>query len=170
MNSRELIASGARIPDFSCETLDQKQIGTRHFYLRKNLLLVFLHEWPCTECLAYLRSFIPWMAALQMERTQLLAVLPLGEVVPLGPDLHEIPFPVGLTEGATIHSCYALLTPGNQAAAAVLLADETGTLWQIWLEQENHALPSPSELVEWASYIARQCPECWERPWWEGPS
>jgi len=162
------VRCGERISDFVADSVDGSTIATQRFYLRSSLLLIFTHEWPCRLCLDYLTGLDRSASAVQVERCQLLAVVPLGATLRL--DWHEGSpprFPVALAEGNEIHRRYGFVDPRGRPAAAVVLADDTGTVWQVWPEEPEHRLPEPETLLEWVRFVSYQCPECWERPWWQ---
>lgn len=42
----------------------------------------------------------------------------------------------------------------------VVVADRWGEIFAVHHADDLATLPSPAELVEWASFVQRQCPEC----------
>ncbi len=160
------IAAGEQLPVFTAGCLDGSHLTIRRFYLRANLLLFFMHEWPCVECSTYLETIDRSAPAFSAERCQPVAVVPLGQTLlvawPRGAPRHV---PVAFAEGQEIHARYGLVDQHSRAQAALVLADETGTVQQVW-QSDEHRFPEAQELLEWARFLSYRCSECSELPWW----
>ncbi|MBO9350372.1 MAG: redoxin domain-containing protein [Thermomicrobium sp.] len=162
-----MIAVGDRIVDFTLEDLGGRRIETRRFYLRRGLVLVFLHEWPCADCLAYLRRISSLADEIARARSQLLAIVPLGRTLAVHwPGEEPPPFPLLLTEGEELHRRFGLLDGAGRPVTAVIVTDDTGTVWEIWRTGDQHDLPDQLDLLETVEYVSYQCPECWDRQRW----
>ncbi|MCX7622486.1 MAG: redoxin domain-containing protein [Thermomicrobium sp.] len=159
---------GDRIVDFQAPCLDGSTFSTRRAYLRTSLLVVFTHEWPCTECRAYLASIGHRSANLLAERCRAVAVVPLGSAIVV-PRLEgdESSVTLALAEANELHARYGFVDERGRPHAAVVLADEIGTIWQVWSDDGQHRLPDPDDVLAWVRFLSYQCPECWERPWWD---
>lgn len=160
------ITPGDRLPDFEAEGIDGRIIATRRYYLRSGLVLVFTHAWPCAACHAYLSQLDQHLPELRAERMEVLAIVPLTDVLIL--DWRErVPhYPVALAEGSELHRRFGWLVGDETPAAAVLVADDTGTVWQAWNAGDGHQFPDIADLLAWVRYVSYQCPECWETSRW----
>ncbi len=167
MSGQPVLAVGNQLPEIRGETLDGEPFSTRQWYLRSSLVIVFMHTWPCEPCAAYLRALGDVAPDLEAERTIAVAVVPLERTLVLSGLPVERLVQIVLVDGKSVHTRVGLIGTGGEPVAAVLVVDETGTIWQAWSAEPDHRFPSPAEVVAWASHLAHQCPECWERAWWD---
>jgi hypothetical protein len=59
------------------------------------------------------------------------------------------------------------VTSSGQPLAAVVVADSTGTVYEVALAGAEHQLPDPEEIRSWLQFVSYQCPECWsDGPVW----
>lgn len=158
--ARRRVARGDRIPDFAAPTADGGTADTRRYYLRRNLALVFTHRHPCAACREYLHALAEAIGTLRAEAAEVVAVVPLGTGIAVG-DLARLPFPVALAEGAEIHGRYGLVAADGAPLAAVVIADQTGTVYEVAVSEGTHGLLAPEEIGSWLEFVSYQCPECW---------
>ncbi|MFN3336551.1 MAG: redoxin domain-containing protein [Thermomicrobium sp.] len=160
------IAPGQQLPDFEAEGIDGRVISPRRYYLRSGLVLVFTHAWPCAACGAYLLELDQHLAEFRAERMEVLAIVPLVSTLVVDWGERVPRFPIALAEGDNLHRRFGWLVRDERPAAALLLADDTGTVWQAWNAEDRHELPDIGELLAWVRYVSYQCPECWETSRW----
>lgn len=160
------LAPGHRLPDFEAEGIDGQLISTRRYYLRSGLVVVFTHAWPCAACRAYLSALDQYLPEFRTERMALLAIVPLVRtlVVDWGEEVPQ--FPIVLAEGSELHRRCGFLLGEETPAAALVVTDNTGTVWQAWDAGDGHELPDTGEVLAWVRYVSYQCPECWETNRW----
>lgn len=158
--TRPPVERGDRIPDFTAPAAGEGTVSTRRYYLRRNLALVFTHRWPCAACQDYLRAIAARIEAIRAEAAEVVAVLPLGPEVGIG-DLAALPFPIALADDAEIHERYGLVTDDGRLLAAVVIADRTGTVYEVDLADEAHRLLEPEEIRSWLEFVSYECSECW---------
>ena len=157
---RPPIERGDRIPDFTAPAADGETVSTRRYYLRRILALVFTHRWPCAACQDYLRAIAEQIEAIRAEAGEVVAVLPLGPEVALG-NLATLPFPVALADDVEIHERYGLAASDGRPLAGVVIADRTGTVYEVDLADEAHRLLDPEEIRGWLEFVSYECSECW---------
>uniref|UniRef100_A0A7C1JS62 Redoxin domain-containing protein n=1 Tax=Thermomicrobium roseum TaxID=500 RepID=A0A7C1JS62_THERO len=160
------IAPGHRLPDFEAEGMDGQLISTRRYYLRSGLVVVFTHAWPCAACRAYLSELDQHLPEFRAERMEVLAIVPLVRTLVVDWGERVPRFPIALAEGSELHRRFGWLVGEETPAAALLVADDTGTVWQAWNAGDGHELPDIGELLAWVRYVSYQCPECWETSRW----
>jgi len=158
--TRPPVARGDRIPDFTAPRIGDGTVSTRSYYLRRNLALIFTHRWPCAACQDYLWAIAGRIEAIRAEAAEVVAVIPLGPEVGVG-DLAGLPFPVALADEAEIHERYGLVTDDGRPLAGVVIADRTGTVYEVDLADEAHRLPEPEEIRSWLEFVSYECSECW---------
>ncbi|MCS7050569.1 MAG: redoxin domain-containing protein [Thermomicrobium sp.] len=164
------LAPGDRLDDFELPTLDGRTVSTRRYYLRSGLLLLFSHEFPCDSCLDYLSVIERVLPEIRRERMEVIAVVPIGRTLVIARPADFLPqFPIGLGEGDELHRRFGFLDETGRPAAAVVVGDDTATIWHAWCAGAGHELPEPPELLEWVRFVSYQCPECRERNPDRGP-
>ncbi|MCX2726905.1 redoxin domain-containing protein [Thermomicrobium sp. 4228-Ro] len=160
------IGPGQQLPDFDGQTIEGQHIATRRYYLRSGLVLVFTHAWPCAGCRAYLSELDRHLADFRADRMEVLAVVPLEHTLVVDWRDGSPHFPIVLAEGDTVHRRFGFLSPVGSPEAAVVVTDDTGTIWQAWPVGIAHGFPPVQEVLAWARYVSYQCPECWETDRW----
>lgn len=109
----------------------------------------------CDACRAYLRRLAAADAEMREWDGRVLVVVPGGmeQAARLADAIHP-PFPVLADEDGRWARWL-----GTEAPAAVV-ADPWGEVRFQQVAGAAHDLPEPAELVDWARFIAIQCPEC----------
>lgn len=156
--SRQTIpARGDRIPDFSGIDPDGDAKGTRDFYMRRNLALVFTHEPGCADCRDLLQGLATEYRAIMAEAGDVLAVVAgSADVVrKLRGDL-DLPFPIVIDEDGSIHKRYGLWQDG-QPQAALFAVDRYGTIFNASIADADHEMLAASEVPGWLEFIACRC-------------
>lgn len=122
---------------------------------RQVQVIVAVDGAECAACRAYLRRLAEVAGEIAEWDGRVVAVVPgkADEVARLAEAVHP-PFPV-------------LADPERRLAdrlrldgAAVLVADPWGEVRFRHEAGTAHDLPEPAELVDWARFVAIQCPEC----------
>ncbi|MCS7255452.1 MAG: redoxin domain-containing protein [Thermomicrobium sp.] len=160
------IGPGQRLPEFVGETIEGQLVATRRYYLRSGLVLAFTHAWPCADCRAYLAELDRHLEEFRVERMEVIAVVPLVHTLVLDWQGTVPRFPVVLAEGDALHRRYGFSRPDGSPEAALVIADDTGTAWQVWSAGLEDRFPPVEEVLAWARYVSYQCPECWETDRW----
>ncbi len=160
IGTRPPVARGDRIPDFTALAAGKGTVSTRRYYLRRNLALVFTHQWPCAVCLDYLRAIAGRIEAIRAEAAEVVAVLPLGTEVLLG-DVAALPFPVAVADNTEIHEWFGLVGNDGSPLAGVVIADRVGTVYEVELADHAHRLLEPEEIRSWLEFVSYECSECW---------
>lgn len=132
MGRDELTTPGRRLPDLDLPSADGK--GMRILPSgRRSHLIVVVHERRCPACEAFVRS-------LEAEREEIESWD--GRVLAVRDPERRLGDALGLE------------TP------AVVVADQWGEVHLAHAAGDEHAFPTPAELVQWLRYLAIQCPEC----------
>lgn len=118
-------------------------------------VVVALHGAECDACRAYLRALAEVDAELRAWDGRVVAVVAASvEDAARVVDAVHPPFPV-LADPER-----ALGRRMRSNGVAVLVADPWGEVRFRHEAGAAHELPEPAELVEWARFVAIQCPEC----------
>ena len=147
---------GEQIPAFSGTTADGRALGTRYYYMRRNLALVFTHGPECPHCRALLRELGELEEAVQAEAGETLAVVPAA-----GEELRglaaELPFPVVGDPDLAIHRRYGLVDAQGAPRAAIFVADRYGVVFEASIADEAHRMLEAAEVPGWLEFIACRC-------------
>jgi len=149
-------AKGDSLPGFSAQTADGRRLGTRDFYMRRNLALVFTHGPECAECRALLAELGTLEEAVRAEVGQTLAVVP-AELDALAELATELPFPLIADPDSAIHARYGLLDQRGAPMAAIFVADRYGTVFHPSVADAAHDMLPASEVPGWLEFIACRC-------------
>jgi peroxiredoxin len=155
---RPSLARGERLPDLR---LASAPAGSPVALVppggRQVPIVVVVHGAACEACRAYLRRLAAADVDAEMRAWdgRLVAVVPGGvaDAARVADAVHP-PFPVLADPDGALRRRMRL------DGAAVLVADPWG---EVRLRHEagtEHGLPEPAELVDWARFVAIQCPEC----------
>lgn len=122
-------------------------------------IVLLLHKTDCAPCRSYAEQLTALRSELQEWDAQIVAVFADS--------------PANVTQWWTMlpgRSSAAVVAEadGQQCAAglcglqtpALLIADQWGVLYFARGAGPEHAFPAPAEVVEWARFMAIQCPEC----------
>lgn len=153
---RPRLAQGERLPDLRLAAApDGAPVPLVAPGGRQVPVIVAVDGAECADCLAYLRRLAEAAAEIAEWDGRVLVVVPgdADEAARLAESVHP-PFPV-------------LADPERRLAgrlrlhgAAVLVADPWGEVRFRHEAGTAHDLPEPAELVDWARFVAIQCPEC----------
>jgi peroxiredoxin len=121
-------------------------------------ILLAVHSADCVECRAFARSLAAADAELREWDGRVTVVVP-GSIDDAARFADGLPFPV-LADAER-----NLWTRMGMEGAAVLVADPWGEVRMRQVAGAAHDLPSPAELVDWARFVAIQCPECEGEAW-----
>lgn len=147
---------GEQIPAFTATTPDGRTLGTRDFYMRRNLALVFTHGPECAACRALLTELGRLEAAVQAEAGETLAVVPAdGDA--LRELAAELPFPVVADPDGAIHRRYGLLDEQGAPRAAIFITDRYGVVFEPSLADDEHRMLAADEVPGWLEFIACRC-------------
>lgn len=116
-------------------------------------IVLTVHSEHCAGCIACVRELRTHADQFAEWGARVLTVVP---ATPEG----AAEFHRQVPEAIVLADAQGLLATG---AAAAIVADEWGEIHHVFETGERHDLPSGDELVEWARFLAIQCPEC------EGP-
>lgn len=152
---RPRLAEGERLPDLRLTAADGRPVALVPPGGRQVPVVVAVDGAECDACRAYLRALAAADAEMRAWDGRVVAVVPgrVDEAAALVDAVHP-PFPVladperGLGRRLGLHG------------AAALVADPWGDVRFRHEAGAAHDLPAPAELVEWARFVAIQCPEC----------
>jgi peroxiredoxin len=147
---------GEQIPSFSGRTPDGRTLGTRDFYMRRNLALVFTHGPECAACKTLLRELAAREEAVRAEAGETLAVVP-GDLVPVSAMSEGLPFPVVVDGDLALHRRYSLVDAAGKPQAAIFAVDRYGTVFEPSVADADHAMMPADEVPGWLEFIACRC-------------
>jgi peroxiredoxin len=123
-------------------------------------IILAVHSADCAECRTFARSLAEADAELREWDGRVMVVVPGGvEDAARFADGIGLPFPV-LADAER-----KLWTRMGMEGAAAVVADPWGEVRMRQVTGAAHDLPSPAELVDWARFVAIQCPECEGEAW-----
>lgn len=127
---------------------------------RRVPVMVCLHDADCAGCLAYAQSLAGAEAELREWDAHVVVVVPGGvEQAARFAEGAALPFPVAVDEARKLW-----VRMGMEGAAAIV-ADPWGEVRMRHVADAAHDLPPPVEMVDWARFVAMQCPECEGEAW-----
>lgn len=121
---------------------------------RKAPILVLVHGPDCSACRSHLERLAEHHGEIAEWDGRLLAVVGDGGGTPEGGPWREFPFPVLSDPDGRLASALSIHPP------ATVVADQWGEIHAAEEAGDDHRFLPPEELVEWARYLAVQCPEC----------
>jgi peroxiredoxin len=123
-------------------------------------IIVAVHSADCAECRTFAQLLGEADAELREWDGRVMVVVPGGvEDAARFADGGGVPFPV-LADAER-----KLWTRMGMEGAAAIVADPWGEVRMRHVAGAAHDLPSPAELVDWARFVAIQCPECEGEAW-----
>lgn len=121
-------------------------------------IILAMHSAGCAGCRSYAQTLAA--AAAELREWDARVVIVVSDAVDQAARLGDgLPFPVVVDEACR------LWTRMGMDGAAVLVADPWGEVRMRHDAGAGHDLPSPAELVDWARFVAIQCPECEGEAW-----
>jgi hypothetical protein len=118
-------------------------------------VLLILHGEECQPCRALTAALAERRHELEEWEARVRIVVTADSSAP------------GRSEGVGAGAFDVLLDPERRltsrlglAGPAVVIADRWGVIRSADPAPENHALPSPDEIVGWVRFLAIECPEC----------
>ena len=151
------LAVGDRLPPLTLPSADGGPPVEWRDTSRGAAVLVLPHSADCRACRAYLETLAAGDEAVRLWGGRTLALLPAGvdEARAFAREC-RLPFPViPDPDGDARRRCGVLAS-----AAAVLVADRWGQLYDVAVAGAGHELPSADEVEAWLRFLATQCPEC----------
>ena len=153
---RPRLVQGERLPDL--RLADARTGATVPLVApggRQVPVVVVMDGAECDACRVYLRRLADAAAELRVWDGRVLAVVPgeAEEAARVADGLHP-PFPVLADPERRLQRFL------RSEGAAVLVADPWGEVRFRHVADPAHDLPEPAELVDWARFVAIQCPEC----------
>ena len=121
-------------------------------------IIVAVDDAECDACRAYARALAAAEAELREWDARVLIVVG-GSVDQAARFAEGLPFTVVADEARK------LWTRMGMEGAAVIVSDPWGEVRYRQVAGAAHDLPSPAELVDWARFVAIQCPECEGEAW-----
>ncbi|HYR07388.1 MAG TPA: redoxin domain-containing protein [Longimicrobium sp.] len=123
-------------------------------------IILAVHSADCAECRTFAQSLAAADAELREWDGRVMVVVPGGvEDAMRFAEGARLPFPV-LADAER-----KLWTRMGMEGAAAIVADPWGEVRMRHVAGAAHDLPSPAELVDWARFVAIQCPECEGEAW-----
>jgi peroxiredoxin len=118
-------------------------------------VIVAVHGSGCAGCRAFAQALAAAGAELREWDAHVVVVVP-GDVDQAArfADGALLPFPMLADEARR------LWTRMGMEGAAAMVADPWGEVRMRHVAGSAHDLPPPAELVDWARFVAMQCPEC----------
>lgn len=121
-------------------------------------IILAIHSADCAACRAYAESVAAADAGLREWDARVVMVVP-GGAGDAARFAQGLPFPVLADEERK------LWMRTGMEGAALIVADPWGEVRMRHASGAAHDLPSPAELVDWARFVAIQCPECEGEAW-----
>jgi peroxiredoxin len=126
---------------------------------RRVPVIVAVHSADCGGCLAYAQALAVADAELREWDAHVVIVVP-GSVEQAARFADDgLPFPVAADEARKLW-----MRLGMRGAVAIV-ADPWGEVRMRHVAGAAHDLPTPAEIVDWARFVAIQCPECEGEAW-----
>lgn len=121
-------------------------------------IIVAVHGAGCGACREYVRALVGAQAELAEWDARVLIVVP-------GSEDEAAPFAEGLTFAVVADGERKLWARMGMEGAAVVVADPWGEVRHRHVAGAAHDVPCAGELVDWARFVAIQCPECEGEAW-----
>lgn len=121
-------------------------------------IIVAVHNPECADCRSYARS----LAAVDAEVREWdgrVVIVVRGGVEDAARFADDLPFPV-LADAER-----KLWNRMGMEGVAIIVADPWGEVRMRHAAGPAHDLPAPAEVVDWARFVAIQCPECEGEAW-----
>jgi peroxiredoxin len=127
---------------------------------RRVPVILAVHAADCAGCRAFAQSLAAADAELREWDAHVVVVVPGdAEGAARFADVAALPFPV------VVDAERKLWMRTGMEGAATIVADPWGEVRMRHVAGAAHDLPSPAELVDWARFVAMQCPECEGEAW-----
>lgn len=122
---------------------------------RRVPIILAVHDAGCADCRAFARALAAADAELREWDAHVVFVVP-GDVDEAArfADGESLPFAVVADEARRVW------TRMGMEGAAAIVADPWGEVRMRHVAGSGHDLPAAAELVDWARFVAMQCPEC----------
>lgn len=153
---------GYRLRDFSLRAADGKELSVSDYRGRRNLVLLLAGG--AESAGALLEQAGQQHPRLQEEDARLLAVMQ-ADAESVGKLAQGLPFPVLVDKDGRIHRQLGAAQADGKPASAVYITDGYGEVFGAYRTARGQAMPTANEILDWLSFINRQCPEC-EPPEW----
>ena len=121
-------------------------------------ILLCVHHAECAGCRAWVQAVAGAEAELREWEGRALVIVPAA-VDEAARFAEGMPFPVLADEARKLWARMGM------EGAAVVVADPWGEVRYRQVAGAAHDLPSAAELVDWARFVAIQCPECEGEAW-----
>lgn len=121
-------------------------------------ILLCVHDADCAACRAWVQALAAADAELREWDGRPLVVFP-GDLDQAARFAAGVPFPVLADEAGKLWMRMGM------EGATVVVADPWGEVRFRHVAGTAHDLPSPAELMDWARFVAIQCPECEGEAW-----
>jgi peroxiredoxin len=149
-----LINPRRRLPDLALADRASGTSTSVHPRGRRAPVLVLVHGSGCVPCRAHLQSLAEFHPSIDEWDGHVVAVSP-DPPAPAGAP-HDLELPFALLSDPAGHLATALRT----AHPATVIADQWGEIHELRSAGPAHRFLTPIEIVEWARFLAVQCPEC----------
>jgi peroxiredoxin len=151
----ELTNPPRRLPDLSLPDRATGASTPLRLPGRQSPFLILVHGGGCSECRAFLDDLARHQDLILEWEGRLLAVTSdaLEETDSL-PAVSALPFPLLSDPEGRVARALSIEAP------ALVVADQWGQVHQADEATAEHSFPTPSEVVDWARYLAMKCPEC----------
>lgn len=142
------------IPVFQLMSAEGKPVNIWDYKGRRNMVLAFLPQADCAECLDFLQSVSRMYHRYHEENAVLLAIVrgDVGSATGLYDRLHP-PFPILYDEIGEVTGRYTDRLP------AVFVADKFGELYSEWVIGPAGFFPTQKEILDVVELINLECPE-----------
>lgn len=137
-----------------------KNVNLWQYKQRKNLVLVFYHEFKCPICQRKLKEFTEIYGDVQGLDAEILAISQdsLKDIQDYA-KMFKVPFPLLSDPDGKTMVRYTYKDDGTPLPA-LFITDRYGALYYQRVAREANDLPPGKEVVSWLFYIECQCPEC----------
>lgn len=127
---------------------------------RRVPVILAVHGAGCAGCRAFAQSLAAADGELRAWDAHVVVVVPGdAEEAARFAEGAGLPFPVAADAERKLWSRMGM------EGAAVVVADPWGEVRMRHVDGAAHDLPAPAEVVDWARFVAMQCPECEGEAW-----
>lgn len=150
----ELTTARRRLPDLRLQPVGGGPAVSLRPRGRKAPILVLVHPGGCADCRAYLGRVAEHRAEIEEWDGRVIAVVPGPDSAEAAEFWNGTPFPVVADPDGRVADALSVEAP------ALAVADQWGDIHAAEAAGPEHHFLEPAELVEWARFLAIQCPEC----------